>query len=421
MDDWSVDRSELLDRFRSVRQLSEDLCEPLETEDYVVQSMTEASPTRWHLAHSSWFFERFVLVDQFDADFVDERYDYLFNSYYNAAGPQFSRPDRGLLTRPTVEEIREYRARIDSRMSEVLGSAQSLDPDVARTVEVGLHHEQQHQELMVTDVKHMFGQNPLHPEVLDVEMEADETAPPLEWVAFDGGLVEIGHDGDGFAFDNESPRHEVRLEPFELANRPVTCGEFIEFIEDGAYDRPDPWLSDGWQTVQEEGWDSPLYWERDEGEWKIYDYGGLRAVDPAEPLCHVSYYEADAFARWAGARLPTEEEWEHAAGRIPVDGRFLDLDRRHPRPAREPEGDRALLQMFGDVWEWTASPFTGYPGFEPFEGAIGEYTGKFMCNQMVLRGGSCATPPSHIRRTYRNFFYPDARWQFAGLRLARGA
>jgi len=411
-----------IDRFGEVRGFTERLCEPLETEDYVVQSMPEASPPKWHLAHSTWFFERFVLEEQFDAEPVDPRYNFIFNSYYNAAGDQHERSERGLLSRPTVDEVEDYRRRIDARMEELLTSEALSDPHVRHLVTVGLHHEQQHQELLVTDVKHMFAQNPLYPEVFEAPDSPDRRreAGDLAWHGVDGGIYEVGFEGDGFAYDNERPRHETRVHPFELAHRPVTCGEFIEFIEDGGYERDDLWLSDGWRQVREEGWEHPQYWVRRGGDWFLYTLGGLRAVDPDEPVAHVSYYEADAFARWAGARLPTEKEWEVASRRADLEGQFAERERFHPSPVGASE-QRPFRALFGNVWEWTASDYAPYPGFEPFEGKIGEYNEKFMCNQRVLRGGSCATPRTHIRRTYRNFFYPDARWQFAGFRLARDA
>lgn len=411
-----------VERYEDVRTATERLCEPLETEDYVVQSMPEASPPKWHLAHSTWFFERFILEEHLDAEPVDPRYNYIFNSYYNAAGEQHERSERGLLSRPTVEEIEEYRRKVDGRMKELLTSEAISDVRVRSLVEVGLHHEQQHQELLITDVKHMFAQNPLHPEVYDGSEGSSsirETGEP-GWRGVEGGVYEVGFEGDGFAYDNESPRHETRLYPFEIADRPVTCGEFVEFIEDGGYERSELWLSDGWQQIQEEGWEHPQYWIGRDGDWHVYTLGGLREIDPDEPVTHVSYYEADAFARWADARLPTEREWEVASRAVEVEGHFAESERFHPTPV-EANAERPLRDMFGDVWEWTASDYAPYPGFEPFEGNIGEYNGKFMCNQRVLRGGSCATSGSHIRRTYRNFFYPDARWQFSGFRLARDA
>ncbi len=425
MFDWKVDRESLPERFAAVRAATERLCEPLEPEDYVVQSMEEASPAKWHLAHSTWFFEKFVLDEHLGCEAVDPRYNHIFNSYYRAAGTPHSRSERGMLSRPTVDEIEAYRARVDERLREAVAGRGREDGDLAKLVEVGLHHEQQHQELLVTDLMHMFAQNPLCPEVFDEPDEPDEpdkgaAVPAVSWRRFDGGVREIGYDGPGFSYDNERPRHEVVVRPFAIADRPVTCGEFIEFIEDDGYERVQLWLSDGWEAVREHGWGHPLYWTRRDGEWHRYTLSGLRPVDPAEPVCHVSYYEADAYARWAGARLPTEAEWEIASRQVELEGHFAGRGRFRPRPVGA-EADRPLGQMIGSHWEWTASPYQPYPGFEEFGGNLGEYTGKFMCNQRVLRGGSCATPASHIRRTYRNFFYPEARWQMTGFRLCKAA
>lgn len=406
--------------FMEVRSQSLKLCEPLETEDYVVQSMPDASPVRWHLAHTTWFFETFLLKP-FARDYKspNPNYEYLFNSYYNAVGEQYPRPRRGLLTRPTVAEIRAWRARVDEQVSALLDSPPpGHAAEIRRIAEIGLHHEQQHQELMLTDLKHTFAQNPLHP----VYSPRGECAPgdpaPLLWQAFPEGIREIGYRGAGFHFDNEAPRHRVFQEAFELASRPVSNGEFIAFVKDNGYARPELWLSNGWAKLQETRWNAPLYWERRDGKWWHYTLAGFRKVDPAEPVCHVSYYEADAYARWAGARLAREDEWEVAVAALPLEGNFADSERY--APSRCPAGE-GLRQLYGDVWEWTASPYVAYPGYRPAEGALGEYNGKFMCDQWVLRGGSCATPGGHIRATYRNFFPADARWQFSGIRLARNA
>jgi ergothioneine biosynthesis protein EgtB len=412
-------------RFQEVRGTTEALCAPLETEDYVVQSMPDASPAKWHLAHTSWFFETFLLRPEFEGRGVGPgEYGYLFNSYYNAVGDRIARPKRGLLSRPTVAEVYRYRALVDERMLQLLGSADG--PALARLgplVELGLNHEQQHQELILTDLKHLFGSNPVLPVYREGVTAPKGDAPPLRWHDFPGGLVEVGFGGSGFAFDNESPRHAAFLQPYRLAGRPVSCGEYLAFIDDGGYRRPEFWLSDGWNACQALGWSAPLYWERGAGGWRVFTLGGVRDVSEFEPVCHLSYYEADAFARWSGARLPTEAEWEHAAAALPVAGNFLEDERFHPAPLAVGDTDHgtAPAQLFGDVWEWTSSPYTAYPGFRPAAGALGEYNGKFMCNQMVLRGGSCATPRSHVRATYRNFFPPDARWQFSGVRLARDA
>jgi ergothioneine biosynthesis protein EgtB len=352
-------------------------------------------------------------------------YEYLFNSYYNAVGEQFPRPQRGLLSRPTLEEIYEYRRHVDEAMLELIrGGIDGNSSQIARLVLLGLNHEQQHQELILTDIKHALALNPLQPAYRSGERSSSTSSPELTWVDFPGGVFEIGYEGSGFAYDNESPRHETLLRRYQLANRCVTCGEYGEFIHAGGYRQPQWWLSDGWQCVQGERWSRPLYWTKSDEHWMQFTLAGLRTIDPSEPVCHLSYYEADAYARWAGARLPTEAEWEIAASKASTTGIFIeelldDDDVVHPRAAAG-KANR-LLQMFGDVWEWTGSPYIAYPGYRPTEGALGEYNGKIMCNQFVLRGGSCATSDSHIRSTYRNFFPPDSRWQFTGLRLARDA
>ena len=411
----------LADRYVEIRRFTERLREPLSAEDCVIQSMPDVSPIRWHLAHTSWFFETFFLSEQPSYRVFHPQFNYLFNSYYNTVGRQFPRPRRGLISRPGLEEIQGYREYVDKHMLQRLHDG-PLPPRLGRVVEIGLHHEQQHQELMLTDIKHVLSRNPLHPAYLEAPSSVRNEADPLRWIEFPEGLFEIGHDGNGFAYDNESPRHRVFLERFQLASRPVTCGEFLEFIQDGGYERPELWLSVGWQHIREHGWKAPLYWTSDEGSWKIFSLAGLRAVDPAEPVCHVSYFEADAFATWSSARLPTEAEWETASAGNPVEGHFVDtlLQADLPIHPLAPLIDKSEpAGMFGDVWEWTASSYSPYPRFRPLEGALGEYNGKFMCNQYVLRGGSCATSQSHMRRTYRNFFPPGARWQFMGIRLAR--
>ena len=407
-------------RYSDVRQLSEKLCEPLCPEDCVIQSMPDASPTRWHLAHVTWFFETFVLSKGLE-DYTPFRADFshLFNSYYNSIGQPFARPNRGLLSRPTVGEVFEYRQAVDQRMREFL-----LESDPDRTdpllpvVEIGLHHEQQHQELLLTDIKHVFSCNPLYPTYRERSAPPSFDLPPLGWSPYDGGIGWTGHDGSGFAFDNESPRHKVWLDPFLLANRLSTNGEYLQFIENNGYTRPELWLSAGWSQVCEEGWTSPLYWVKQDDGWWNFTLSGLRPVDPDEPVCHVSFFEADAFARWSKARLPTETEWESATQDMKIQGKFVEEAAFHPLPISD-EPSSGPAQMFGDVWEWTASDYSAYPGYQSLEGALGEYNGKFMCNQYVLRGGSCATPNSHIRRTYRNFFPTGSRWQFSGIRLAR--
>ncbi len=403
-------------RYPSIRRATVELCEPLSPEDCVVQSMPNCSPVKWHLAHTSWFFETFIL-ERVIRNYVgfNPQFRILFNSYYQSVGEQYSRPLRGLLSRPTLDEVLEYRKHVDRYMISVLDDEGTL-ASAAGVIELGLQHELQHQELILTDIKHMLSFNPLRPAYSDVVGPAGESQP-LSWSRHEGGLRWIGHNGDSFAFDNEEPRHRVFIEPFELASRPVTNGEYVAFIEAGGYERPDFWLSDGWYAVNDQHWRAPLYWEFRDGAWFLFTLSGLRELRPEEPVCHVSFYEADAFSRWAGARLPTEAEWESVAGEETIAGNFVEQSLLHPAPGADPRDGPA--QMFGDVWEWTQSPYTPYPGFNPTEGALGEYNGKFMCNQIVLRGGSCATPQSHIRATYRNFFPPDARWQFSGIRLAR--
>ena len=407
--------------YLAVRRLSEDLCEPLETEDLVIQSMPDVSPTRWHLAHTTWFFETFVLSKAsptyrpFHPAFVR-----LFNSYYNEVGEPFPRSDRGLLSRPTVQEIFDYRAYVDEHMHKLLDNLdETAASELAGAIEIGLNHEQQHQELMLTDIKHVLSCNPLYPAYRESSVISGSVVTPLRWVSFGEGLHWVGYGGGGFSYDNERPRHRVFVHRFQLATRLVTNGEFLEFIEDRGYARPKLWLAEGWATIQEQNWKAPLYWEKRDDQWWNFTLAGMRRVDPTEPVCHVSYYEADAFARWAGAWLPFEAAWEVASKAAAPNTNFVEDRHYHPVPADDPTEDHILSQVFGDVWEWTCSPYVGYPGYRVPNGALGEYNGKFMSNQMVLRGGSCATPRTHIRPTYRNFFPPAARWQFTGIRLAR--
>jgi ergothioneine biosynthesis protein EgtB len=404
----------LRDRYQAIRRATEALAAPLSAEDCAIQSMPDCSPTRWHLAHTTWFFETFLL-GKWERRYrpFDPAFAYLFNSYYNAVGDQFPRDRRGLLSRPGLEDVLRYRQHVDAAMDALL--ADRRDPELAAVLELGLHHEQQHQELILTDIKHVLGCNPLYPAYRERSAASGRGAAPLGWTAFAEGVYEIGHAGSDFAFDNETPRHRVFLEAFELATRPVANGEYLAFVEDGGYSRPEHWLSAGWQQARDGEWEAPLNWMRQEGAWCVFTLGGLRPVDRAEPVCHLSYFEADAFARWAGARLPAEAEWEIAAAALPVEGNFVESGALHPEPARS-DGHS---QMFGDVWEWTSSAYGAYPGYKPAGGALGEYNGKFMCGQYVLRGGSCVTPRDHVRATYRNFFPPEARWQFSGLRLAR--
>jgi len=403
-------------RYLMVRAASVELCAPLAIEDYVVQSMPDASPAKWHLAHTSWFFEEFVLARAV-ADYrpIHEPYRYLFNSYYNTVGPMHCRAARGMLSRPTVAEVMAYRFAVDERMASLLDTG-GLPAALQQVLTLGLEHERQHQELLLTDIKHLFSLNPLLPAYRERTRRQNARAVPLRHLRLEGGLTGIGHAGGGFCFDNELPRHRALVAPFRLANRPVTNGEYLEFVRAGGYDDPRLWLSDGWALARREAWQRPIYWARSLEE--EFSLTGMRELDPEAPLCHVSYYEADAFARWAGARLPTEFEWELAAAGVPLTGNFVERGEWHPQAMPASADPHTLLQMFGDVWEWTQSAYAPYPGFSPAPGALGEYNGKFMINQLVLRGGSCATPREHIRASYRNFFPAAARWQFSGVRLA---
>lgn len=411
-----------VDRFLAVRRDSERLAARLTPEDQVVQAMPDCSPVKWHLAHVTWFFESFVLVPHLPGYRpVHPQFAYLFNSYYVAAGARYPRPQRGLLTRPTVAEVGAYRQQVTEATIELLESADENRWRVLEAlVETGINHEQQHQELLLMDILNLFSRNPLRPAFAPFQPAASEAGDALRWIGFDGGIHAVGHDGDGFAYDNEGPRHDVLLRPFRLAARPASNGEWLAFVEDGGYRRPELWLSDGWATVEAEGWTAPLYWEPTGTGWAAMTLSGMQPIDPGAPVCHVSHYEADAFARWSGRRLPTEAEWEVASQACPLRGNFLGSGRLRPVAGRADDG-KAIAQMFGDVWEWTSSPYGPYPGYRPPAGAIGEYNGKFMANQMVLRGGCCVTPDGHIRRSYRNFFYPHQRWAFAGVRLAEDA
>ena len=402
--------------YARVRGDSVAIAEPLSAEDCQVQSMPDVSPTKWHLAHVTWFFEQFVLSGAPGYRLFHDRYAYLFNSYYYTVGDMHLRPRRGLLSRPSLDEILAYRSYVDEAMVRLIED-RGDDPALAALVTLGLNHEQQHQELMLMDIKHVLSCNPLKPAYRDGPGPGSEPAPSLGYLAHPGGVQEIGAAGKAFSFDNETPRHRIWLDPFEIADRPVSNADYRAFIDDGGYDNAELWLSDGWATLQKEGWNRPLYWEPDlESEFTLH---GLEPVDPGAPVCHLSYFEADAFARWAGARLPSEAEWEVIAAGEPAAGRFADSRRLHPSAA--PAVDAGPARMFGDVWHWTASGYQPYPGFRPLDGSLGEYNGKFMVSQMVLRGGACVTPAGHLRATYRNFFYPHQRWQFAGARLARNA
>lgn len=409
----------LAERFQAVRAQTLALVAPLSAEDCALQSMPDASPVKWHLAHTTWFFETFIL-ERWEKHFrpFQSMFRYLFNSYYNAVGDKYPRPQRGLISRPALSEILMYRKHVDSRLAELMPLAES-DAEFATLLELGINHEQQHQELILTDLKHLLAQNPLKPVYREGWPLVTVAPQRMQWLAVAGGTPQVGHDGKGFAFDNEAPRHTVFVQPFEIATRLVTHGEWRDFIEDGGYARPELWLSAGWDAVQNERWQAPLYWENRDGAWHTFTLHGMVPIEPNTPVCHVSHYEADAFARWAGARLATEFEWEAASAHADSDRNMLESGALHPLALRKPPKSGALAQMFGDVWEWTQSAYLPYPGFKTAAGAVGEYNGKFMNNQMVLRGGSCVTPQSHIRATYRNFFPSHARWQFSGVRLAR--
>ena len=403
----------VLEELMRVRALTMSLCDSLEPEDCVVQSAPETSPAKWHLAHTTWFFETFVLqpylkgYKPFHAGFA-----FLFNSYYESVGSFYPRKDRGLLTRPSFASILDYRRHVDGKLRTLLADASHSDiDDIVARCTLGLNHEQQHQELLLTDIKHLFWCNPMRPVYRERGPEHSANATASRWIDHPAGLYETGHDGKGFCFDNELPRHRSYVDAFRIASRPVTNGEYVQFIEDGCYTRPTLWLSDGWQAVRQRGWSAPLYWEQRDGKWWQFTLSGMRELNPAEPVCHISYFEADAYARWAGKRLPTETEWEIAANGHSQQANFFESGRLHPQPVGGND------TFFGDVWQWTSSAYSPYPGFRPAAGSLGEYNGKFMINQQVLRGGSCVTSRSHIRPTYRNFFYPHERWQFKGMRL----
>ena len=407
-----MERREWLATYLRTRQVSEAICAPLADDDYQIQSIVETSPPKWHLGHVTWFFETFLLqafLPQYKP--VDPQFNYVFNSYYQTIGAMHPRPQRGLLSRPTVGEVYAYRAAVDERMHTLIETASDADwPEISARLALGLNHEQQHQELLFMDIKHNFGVNPLRPTYHSSPLPHGDEAAPLGWLEEEAGLREMGFEGGGFAFDNERPGHPVWLEAHRLGDRLVTNGEYLDFIEDGGYARSDLWLADGWFHSQQQGWQAPLYWEKRDGEWLEFTLHGLMPLDPAVQVCHTSYFEADAFARWAGKRLPLEAELENQLRHLPLQGHFSDSGVYHPRAGHG--------QWFGSLWEWTASPYTAYPRFQPLEGSMGEYNGKFMCNQWVLRGGACITPEDHMRATYRNFFYPHDRWQFSGIRLA---
>jgi ergothioneine biosynthesis protein EgtB len=401
--------------FNTVRARTESLCAPLQNEDYCIQAMPEVSPPKWHLAHTTWFFERFILVPfapgyrEFHPAFA-----HLFNSYYETAGTFFPRPQRGMLSRPTVDEVYRYRAHVDTAMHDLLmHPPKQHAADILLRAQLGAEHEIQHQELLLMDTRYNFSINPLKPAYHEVA-DSPSTLHAMGWQEFSGGITEIGHDGNGFAYDNEGPRHQVLLRDYRLGTRLVSNEEYLEFIGDDGYRRADLWLSDGWRNINEHQWLAPLYWYREDGNWHHFDLSGAHRLRMHEPVSNLSYYEADAYARWAGKRLPTEAEWEHAASSMPVEGNFLDNGSYLPQPAPHD----GLTQLYGDLWEWTRSAYMPYPGFKPLPGTLGEYNGKFMCDQIVLRGGSCITPLDHVRASYRNFFHATDRWMFSGLRLA---
>jgi ergothioneine biosynthesis protein EgtB len=418
----------LFEQFRSVRRQSLELCAPLTAEDMMVQSCAEASPAKWHIAHTTWFFETFILREflpayrEYNPDFL-----WLLNSYYNAISDHPEKKLRASFSRPGLESVLKYRRHVEAGVERLFES--EMPVEAKERLILGLNHEQQHTELLATDIKHAFWTNPLHPPYREGGLLASPSASAMEWIEYPGGLIEVGHAEDSFAFDNELPRHKQYLEPFRLASRPVTCAEFLDFMNCGGYERPELWLSEGWDMVQAQGWRAPLYWHRESsGEWSVFTLRGRMPMKElaSTPVCHVSYFEADAFANWVGKRLPTEAEWEIAAAKLPVQGNLLESGRLHPAICENSRKDNLILeqstavphQMFGDVWEWTRSPYIGYPGYRPVAGALGEYNGKFMSNQMVLRGGSIVTPSNHIRASYRNFFPSATRWQFSGIRLA---
>jgi ergothioneine biosynthesis protein EgtB len=407
-------------RLDAVRARTESLCAPLEIEDYVIQAIAEVSPPKWHLAHTTWFFETFILIPFAPGYRVfDDDYAHLFNSYYETAGTFFPRNQRGLLSRPPVADIYRYRSHVDEALQALLDDLpQPSARDILARVELGIEHETQHQELLLMDVKYNFFINPLKPAYRDIaNLPPPASHPSMGWHAFGGGIVEVGHDGTGFSFDNERPRHQTLLRDFRFGSRLVSNEEFLDFIADGGYQRPGLWLSDGWHIISTQRWLAPLYWIQEGNDWQQFTLSGMRSLNLHEPVSHLSYFEADAYARWAGKRLPTEAEWEHTAASLPVAGNFLESGLLHPQTARQ----SGLTQLYGDLWEWTQSAYTPYPGFRPLPGTLGEYNGKFMSGQMVLRGGCCATAQDHIRSSYRNFFRPADRWMFSGLRLAEDA
>jgi ergothioneine biosynthesis protein EgtB len=413
------DKQKIRERFVSGRKFTEELCRSLIAEDYVIQSMPDASPVKWHLAHTTWFFETFILSQHIkNYAFYNNTYKFLFNSYYVQEGERYARAKRGMLSRPGVEEVYNFRQAINERMINLIETTDPLkSEEINFLIELGLNHEQQHQELILTDIKHLLSLNPLRPEYSEKKKIAGSEISGINWISFPEGIYETGNRGREFVFDNETPRHKTFIPNFSLADRLITNKEYIDFIEEGGYRRAELWLSDGWNIVESEKWNSPLYWEKVDTEWWTFTLSGFNKIVPDEPICHISLFEADAYAHWSGARLPTEDEWEAAAYDKVIKGNFAENGYYHPVPLLE--NVNGFKQLFGDVWEWTRSSYSPYPGYKTLPGALGEYNGKFMSGQIVLRGGSCATPVSHIRPTYRNFFPPGARWQFTGLRLAK--
>lgn len=414
----TVDSKLFIEKYKEIRERSEWICRPLEIEDFVVQPIVEVSPPKWHLGHTTWFFETFVLQPQKNYKCFHPEYGYVFNSYYESVGERVVRANRGNLSRPTVEDVYNYRKYVDQHFIAYLENKQALSEEEAYVIEVGLNHEQQHQELLVTDIKYILGNNPLLPAYRnDISKTIDQKQDEINFIRIDGGMCEIGHNSDTFCYDNELERHKVYLPGFEISDRLISNAEFMEFIEDKGYEKFDLWLSEGWDWVQQQHIKAPMYWHYIDGEWWQYKMSGLEKVDPAEPVTHISYYEADAFATWKNCRLPSEYEWEHACSVLQPDAEpsnnFLEHARFHPN------SEIGSYGFFGNTWEWTSSAYVAYPGFKKADGALGEYNGKFMVNQKVLRGGSCATPSSHIRSSYRNFFHPHLRWQFTGIRLAK--
>ena len=411
----------LIKQYEQTRKLFVSLTKPLEPDDFNAQSMPDVSPAKWHLAHTSWFFETFLLKPMLpDYRAFHPRFEYLFNSYYNSIGKQYPRPHRGIMVRPTTKEVMLYRVHVDEHMIKLL--SMPVDSKLRDLLMLGINHEQQHQELFITDIKHVYGNNPLFPGYTSSTSNASKKcflpaeSSPLTFTHFEGGTVNVGSDSEGFTFDNERPKHKALISGYKIANRLITNGEYLTFIEAGGYNNAQLWLADGWNFIKQNSVNNPLYWHQVDGQWMEYTLTGLSPLQLENPVSHISFYEADAYARWRGCRLPTEVEWESAASGIAITGNFLECRQFHPQANRASSNE--LSQLFGDLWEWTNSPYSAYPGFKPAPGAVGEYNGKFMCNQLTLRGGSCVTGEKHIRPTYRNFFYPEARWQFTGIRLA---